>query len=155
MSFDFDRLNPYSSPAVPDPAEQPPMSRQEALRRLRWPAIGIIVFTIFNLLPLRNMLPAIQVIAASDSMTPEERLQVTIHLGTVSIGIVLALVALVSSVQILRGRTQGWAWAAAVCSLVPCLTIWGWVSFGFALWLIVLLCRRDIRKSLAKKHLVR
>lgn len=150
MPSDPDPQNPYASPAVPDAVEQPPMSRQEAVRRLRWPAIGIIVFTIFNLTSLRNMLPAIQVIATSDSMTPDERLQVTVLFATVTISIVLALVALVSSIQILRGRTRGWAWAAAVCGLVPCISLWGWVSLGFAIWLLLLLCRRAIRAALAK-----
>jgi hypothetical protein len=153
MSSDFDRLNPYASPAVPDPAEQPPMPRQEALRRLRQPAFGVAVCAAGGLVWIVGTLVAMGFIEFVNRAAPLSRGEWADMFGALAMCaamVLLQVIALIGCVRLIRGRSGKWTWAAALAGLVPLGSPCACGSFVFAAWLLVLLCRKEFRVALAK-----
>ena len=151
MPSHFDHLNPYASPAVPDPAEQPPMPRQEALRRLRQPAFGLAICTAGGLVWILGTLVAMGFIEFVNRRAPLSRGEWAEVFGGLTMCAAFALlqiVTLIGCVRLIRGSYGKWTWAAGLAGLILLGSPCAWGSSVFALWLIVLLCRKEFRVAL-------
>ena len=152
MLADPDPLNPYASPAIPDQAERPPMPRQEALRWLRQPAFGVAICAAGGLVWIVGTLVAmgfIEFVNRSSPLSRDEWADVFGGLAMCGVMVLLEIIALIGCVRLIRGRYDKWTWAAALAGLVPLGSPCACGSFVFAGWLLVLLCRKEIRVALA------
>lgn len=142
MSSDFERSNPYASPADASPALATPLARSEALRQLRVPALGLMGTSVFSLAwATTTILTGV----GPPLPQPPEWLEIS---AMAALLFVLPLVILVASFQVVRGKTKVWPWVAIVGGLVPLGTGCVCAGIPFALWLLVLMLRSDIRTAL-------
>jgi len=152
MPSDLDNQNPYASPSAPGAVEQSPLSRLNALRQLRHPAIGLVVSSSANLLWILVTYATNFVIVSTNlrrALRWDEWVSiigVTLFLAFIAF---LQVVILIGSVRLIRGQMGRWTWAASIAGLVPLGSPCVCLSMVFSIWLIVLLCRKDTRAAMA------
>ncbi len=154
-----------ASSAPPPPLTAPAMSagdgRDAALQLVKGPAIGLKVTAILNLvLALWSLVKLI--LFRSDvsqlySGIPQfndPQVQQLLHLVYGPLGIINGLFALAMSVLVLIGaikmqslRSFGFAFAAAILAMIPCLTPCCVLGLPFGIWALVVLNKPEVKSQ--------
>ena len=140
--------------------------RAVALQRVKGPAIGLIVTAILNiilalwsLVRLRDMQQFNSALQQLNNPQLQEFMQKLFHTINGPIGVVNILFELAVSVLILIGaakmqslRSYGFALAAAILSVVPCLTpCCGYViGLAFGIWALVVLNKPEVKSHFGR-----
>jgi len=138
-----DRDNPYASPSALDDGVVS-LTREEAIARLRTPAICLAVSAVGSLLwgagaILTGRGPLRAVDLQSGLMLP----------AILTVLVLLPLVVITSAVNVARGRVRMWLWVAIVTGLIPLGTGCVCLNLVFAFWLLHLRLRKTIAIGLA------
>jgi hypothetical protein len=150
VGSDANPQNPYASPNVP--AEGVVLSRPESLRQVWWPALGLSISAGANLAWMVISAATILFLMARSDHPPTrlDEWGSLIGLSLFFVVIVcLQAVILIGCIGLMRGRYGRWTWAASLAGLIPlggqlCVC----VSFLCSVWLLVLLCRKNLRTAL-------
>jgi hypothetical protein len=153
-----------ASSAPPPPLTVPVAAsegRDAALKLVKGPAIGLIVTAILNLvLALWSLVKLIFFhtdISQLYSGIPQfndPQVQQLLHLAYGPLGIINSLFALAMSVLVLIGamkmqslRSFGFAFAAAILAMIPCLTPCCVLGLPFGIWALVVLNKPEVKSQ--------
>lgn len=141
VSTGFERNNPYASPAEVALPQPPEMSRAEAVRLLKPPAIGLLISLLISL-GWGGWIVVDNIRAGDAHLKSEGWYVLTTIISLMATGV------LTGSIQILREKVRFWPWVAIVPGLIPfgltCITV------PCAFWLLHRMLRKDIRAALAR-----
>ncbi len=143
MSGDPRDINPYASPAAATVPVDEPITREEALHRLRNPAIFLAASSVGSLLWAAVTIP-FGLGPPADDLRAEPWLWIPV----IGLFFVLPAVVLLSAISIARQRTRPWLWVAIVLGLIPFGTGCTCSNMVFSLWLLHLAMQRPIRAAL-------
>jgi hypothetical protein len=151
MPSDFDRQNPYASPAEVSVSQQPQLSREEALAKLRFPALALRIAAALSVLwgvGACVVICYIEFVVQRRLKHPDEWADI---IGGIMVSIVMAVLfgfVLYAAHRVVRGHTRAWLWIAIVGGLIP-LAPCG-ITLPFAFWLLHLRLRKNLRAALAQ-----
>jgi hypothetical protein len=140
MTANRDSLNPYASPADASPALQIPLTRAEALQRVRAPTIGLMCTSTLSV-----AWAATTWITGTGPPKPTGMLESAAIAGVL---FVLPAVLFLAAAQVLRGRVNGWSAIAIVLGLVPLGMGCVCAGIPFALWLLHVALQKEVRAAL-------
>jgi hypothetical protein len=149
MSADQPDINPYASPSLVATPHEETVTKDEALRRLRKPAICLAGSAAGSLAWGTGML-----LFGFGPPQDDLRIQPWLWIPVIGLLVLLPLIVLISAIAVVRGRAGPWLWLAIVSGLIPLGT--GCVCFNlvFALWMLHLALQRPIRDALRAKPAV-
>ena len=151
MISEFDRQNPYASPAEVSVIDQRQLSYEDALARLRYPAMALRVAAALSVLWGIGACIVIYYVEFILQRRPKHPDDWADIIGGVIVSIAMAILfglVLYAAHRVVRGHTRSWVWIAIVGGLIP-LAPCG-ITLPFAFWLLHLRLRKDIRAALFK-----
>lgn len=148
--------SPYQPPRTVDP--RPPLS--EPARKLKGPAIALLICGPLGILLLIVDLVA-RIINVNTGNIPvwgnapgaAEGALIGVYVGMVFdvIAAICQVVVIIGAVSMLKARTYGTAMAAAVISVVPCLSSCCIVGIPFGIWALVVLNDTSVKAAFHEK----
>jgi hypothetical protein len=147
------------------------LSRSDALRRVRWPAVLLCVCGVLELAHLLAFLVAGDRIVAVLARTLGERLgdwhaqdleqmraqfadlaDSPLNLATIGLGVLAALVVVAGAWRMLGLRSWGLALAAAILVSIPCCGPCCGLFLPAGVWALVVLLQPDVQRAFAAER---
>ena len=134
--------------------DQPPSSGGDIASRVKAPAIALMitagigmVFQIIGL--LMNLLGA--GVGAAEATTQQEQWMAMTSggVGVVSsiVGLVIGVVVLLGALKMMKLQSWGFALAAAILAMIPCVSPCCLLGIPFGIWAIVVLTKADVKAA--------
>lgn len=143
-----DGLNPYASPA--EVTEDPDVT----LKRLRVPAIGLLVLSGVTAIPGIFCLPVLPFLLVHRFIFGYlERFSYkadTLEIALAIPMIISNFAIFIGSWNMRRGRFYKLAYSAAVLSCIPFLSAGVYLGIPFGIWALIVLHRRDVKEAFAR-----
>lgn len=145
-----DDLNPYASPAeIGCSLEDPAVA---ALRRLRAPALGLLILSAMTAAPGIVWLPVLVVLLIGQLIDGRDIISVSPIEIVLGIPLILSnFVILAGTWKMRRGQNYRLAYAAAVLSCIPILSPLAYFGIPLGIWTLVVLHRKDVKAAFAAK----
>lgn len=130
-------------------------NQDSAARAVRGPAIFMLVLTGLNILTCLwgLIFGDVEAQLAEIPNIPKEYME-ALHkfaylLGVPAniAGLTIALICLLGSIQMLKLRSYGLAFATAILMLIPCSNCCCCLNIGAGIWALVVLCKPDVKSS--------
>jgi hypothetical protein len=147
--------NPYASPsfqASSMPGQLVPFTRAEARLRLLGPAIGLALFSVLWLVywafvAFTNVVDSWRLANAQNTA---QAVGILVGMGiAVALFTISPLITLAGAVQMIRVKTYGLCWAAAILGVLPCTLFCFFFTLPFGIWGMVVLYDARVKMAFA------
>jgi hypothetical protein len=145
--------SPYSS----QPAPQPPVDREAALRRVKAPAIGLIVIGVISAVSLVGS-AAMSLLVDVAAMQGQQAAMLEQYglgflasqaftIGSTAAGVVASVVMILGGLKMRALEGWGLALTASILTFLPGLTCCCVITLPFGLWALIVLVDADVKQA--------
>lgn len=141
-------LNPYASPVHHGPSINVPLTSDQLRMKLLGPAIGIVVGGLFCLgyATFNAFLLATGAIQMPPEAANDPGYSIGWYFGATVI-FLPSLAMLVASIALFLGKPRWLAWVSVISAVLPCNPCC-FISLGFGVWGIVMLCDPRVSRAM-------
>ncbi len=143
---------PYQMPQGQSQGQGPQANQQYALQRVSGPAVSLIIIAVLDLaLTVIFILAQILQLGFVAAAAPRHGMPVLVS-GPVyivfgSVGIILSIVVLMGAIKMKGLENYGFAMAASIIALIPCIGPCCGLGIPFGIWALVVLSDPVVRSS--------